>query len=170
MNPLEALVVWAAVVTMNPDKPEIQYDESAPCLAKNMYYEARSQGTAGWMAVTAVVFNRVKDERFPSTICEVIEQGPTRKSWKDPTVNIPIKHLCQFSWFCDGLSDNPTDKKTYQKFLSISDTILSNKMPFYDIKGGATHYHADYVTPAWSKTKTKTVEIGDHIFYRWVKE
>ena len=38
-------------------------------------------------------------------------------------------------------------------------------MPFYDITGGATHYHADYVTPAWSKTKTKTVEIQDHIFF-----
>ena len=170
MNPLEAFIIGTAIIAGTPDKPETQYDESATCLAKNMYYEARNQGTAGWMAVTAVVFNRVKDERFPSTICEVIEQGPTRKSWKDPTVNIPIKHLCQFSWFCDGLSDNPKDKKTYQKFLSISDTILSNKMPFYDITGGATHYHADYVTPAWSKTKTKTVEIGDHIFYRWVKE
>ena len=170
MNPLEAFIIGTAIIAGTPDKPAIEYDASATCLAKNMYYEARNQGTAGWMAVTAVVFNRVKDERFPSTICEVIEQGPTRKSLKDPTVNIPIKHLCQFSWFCDGLSDNPKDKKTYQKFLSISDTILSNKMPFYDITGGATHYHADYVTPAWSKTKTKTVEIGDHIFYRWVKE
>ena len=36
MNPLEALVVWAAVVTMHPDKPEIQYDESATSLAKKM--------------------------------------------------------------------------------------------------------------------------------------
>ena len=100
-------------------------------------------------------------------ICEVVEEGPTRKSWKDPTVKIPIKHRCQFSWFCDGKSDNPKDKTTYEKFLSISDTILSNDMPFYDITGGATHYHADYVTPAWAKTKTKTIEIQDHIFYRW---
>ena len=80
MNPLEALVVWAAVVTMNPDKPEIQYNESATCLAKNMYYEARNQGTAGWMAVTAVVLNRVNDDRFPNTICEVqlVNHGKTQ--------------------------------------------------------------------------------------------
>ena len=38
-----------------------------------------------------------------------------------------------------------------------------------DITDGATHYHADYVKPAWAKTKTKTIEIGDHIFYRWEK-
>jgi len=36
-----------------------------------------------------------------------------------------------------------------------------------DVTQGATHYHADYVSPAWAKTKTKTIEIEDHIFYRW---
>ena len=110
MNPLEAFIIGTAIIASTPDKPETQYDESATCLAKNMYYEARNQGTAGWMAVTAVVLNRVNDDRFPNTICEVVEQGPTRKSWKDPTVKIPIKHRCQFSWYCDGLSDKPKDK------------------------------------------------------------
>ena len=38
-----------------------------------------------------------------------------------------------------------------------------------DITEGATHYHADYVYPSWRKTKTKTIEIEDHIFYRWEK-
>ena len=166
MNPLEALVIGTVVVgsTMSPQP---KYDESAICLAKNMYYEARNQGTAGWMAVTAVVLNRVNDDRFPNSICEVVEEGPTRKSWKDPNVRIPIKHRCQFSWFCDGQSDNPKNKRTYNKMLSLADAILSNEMPFYDITDGATHYHADYVTPAWAKTKTMTVEIGDHIFYKW---
>jgi len=23
------------------------------------------------------------------------------------------------------------------------------------------------VKPAWAKTKIRTIEIGDHIFYRW---
>ena len=36
-----------------------------------------------------------------------------------------------------------------------------------DITDGATHYHADYVQPSWAKSKTRTVEIEDHIFYRW---
>ena len=71
----------------------------------------------GWIRHEAVVLNRVNDDRFPNTICEVVKQGPTRKSWKDPTVKIPIKHRCQFSWFCDGKSDNPKDKTTYGKFL-----------------------------------------------------
>ena len=42
--------------------------KSIECLALNMYYEARNQGSAGLLAVTAVVLNRVKDTRFPNTI------------------------------------------------------------------------------------------------------
>ena len=170
MNPLEALVFGTIIAgSGNMMAPEVTHQESATCLAKNMYYEARNQGTAGWMAVTAVVFNRVNDDRFPNTICEVVKEGPTRKSWKDPTVKIPIKDRCQFSWYCDGLSDKPKDKKTYRKLFGIADGILGGELPFYDITDGATHYHADYVTPAWAKTKTKTVEIQDHIFYKWEK-
>ena len=45
----------------------------------NMYHEARNQGSAGMVAVSAVVINRVNDLRFPNTICKVVEQGPTRK-------------------------------------------------------------------------------------------
>ena len=36
-------------------------EESANCLALNMYHEARNQGTAGVLGVTAVVYNRVND-------------------------------------------------------------------------------------------------------------
>ena len=79
----------------------------------------------------------------------------------------PIKNRCQFSWFCDGKSDKPRNKKIYNRMYGLADAILSNDLPFIDITGGATHYHADYVSPAWAKTKTRTVEIQDHIFYRW---
>lgn len=40
-----------------------------------MYHEARSQGLAGQLAVSLVVLNRVKDKRYPNTICEVVHQG-----------------------------------------------------------------------------------------------
>ena len=169
MNGLEAFIIGTAIVAGAPNPPTVQYDESATCLAKNMYYEARNQGTAGWMAVTAVVLNRVNDDRFPNTICGVVQQGPTRPSWKDPKVRYPIKNRCQFSWFCDGKSDTPRNKKIYNRMYGLAGAILSNEISFLDITGGATHYHADYVSPAWAKTKTKTVEIQDHIFYRWEK-
>ena len=93
MNGLELFVISAAIWASSPvSGTEINYDDSAECLAKNIYYEARNQGTAGWMAVTAVVLNRVNDSRFPNTICEVVEQGPTRPSWKNANIKIPVKN------------------------------------------------------------------------------
>ena len=156
--------------------PVVEQDRSAQCLAYNMYHEARSQGTAGIYAVSAVVLNRVSDGRFPNTVCEVIEQGPTRESWKtkkhkdldsEERVYYPIKNKCQFSWFCDGKSDTPYDKEVYNKLLKLSEDILYNDYPFVDITDGALFYHADYVRPDWAKTKQRTIEIEDHIFYRW---
>jgi N-acetylmuramoyl-L-alanine amidase len=149
---------------------DISADRSIKCLAMNMYHEARNQGTAGALAVTGVVLNRVNDNRYPDTICEVVEQGPTRASWQDSNIRYPIKNRCQFSWYCDGKSDKPLNQKKYNYFLKMSQEILENQISFVDITDGATHYHADYVMPAWAKTKTKTVEIQDHIFYRWVKK
>ena len=151
--------------------------ESVECLALNMYHEARNQGSAGLLAVTAVVLNRVKDPKFPNTICEVVYQGPTRESWKtrqtkDPNdaEYYPVRNRCQFSWWCDGKSDTPKQKKAYKRLLTIAESIVYNKLPFIDITDGAVFYHADFVTPAWAKTKVKTVEIQDHIFYRWELE
>ena len=144
-------------------------DKHIQCLAMNMYHEARDQGTAGKLAVSAVVLNRVNDERFPNSVCEVVLQAQTRPSWRDGTP-IPIRNKCQFSWYCDGKSDEVKDEKTYQKILDFARLIMHNDIQFVDITDGATHYHADYVKPDWAKTKTRTTEIGDHIFYRWEKK
>ena len=167
MNGIETLLASVLLAgSMTATSSVVDY-RSNECLALNMYHEARNQGTAGVFAVSAVVLNRVNDPRFPNTICEVIKQGPTRASWKDPQIRFPIKNRCQFSWYCDGKSDNPHNKKEYQLFVNLSAAILSNQIPFLDITDGATFYHADYVSPAWAKTKTKTIEIEDHIFYKW---
>ena len=56
MNPLEALIIGTAIIAGTPDKPAVEYDASATCLAKNMYYEARNQGTAGWMDLSRRLF------------------------------------------------------------------------------------------------------------------
>ena len=137
------------------------------CLALNMYHEARNQGTAGILAVSAVVLNRVKDQRFPNSICEVIYQGPVRESWKRNGTYFPIKTKCQFVWYCDGKSDTPHDEKQYQRLLEISKAILYKDMPVVDITDGALFYHADHIKPGWARTKQRTTEIGDHIFYTW---
>ena len=172
-------IILAAVISTADIQAQQITDRAPECLALNMYYEARSQGTAGLFAVSAVVLNRVNDTRFPNSVCEVVEQGPVRESWKtrkneslpqSKRKYYPIKNRCQFSWFCDGKSDTPRNKKMYQELLDLAKLIMYNELILVDITDGALFYHADYVTPGWAKTKQKTVEIQDHIFYRWDKK
>jgi len=138
------------------------------CLALNTYHEAKNQSMIGQIATAQVVMNRVEDSRYPNTVCEVVKQGPTRTSWKDPSKRIPVKHRCQFSWYCDGKSDVPRNKKAWKKAQDYAYLVLNNRIQI-DVTEGATHYHATYVKPSWAKTKTRTTRIETHIFYRWEK-
>jgi spore germination cell wall hydrolase CwlJ-like protein len=72
---------------------------------------------------------------------------------------------CQFSWYCDGKSDKPTNKKAWFQAKEIASIVLDGGV--FDFTEGATHYHAYYVYPSWRKTKTKVARIDSHIFYRW---
>ena len=128
------------------------------CLALNTYHEAKNQSLVGQIATAQVVMNRVADDRYPNTICEVVKQGPTRPSWEDPAKEYPIKHRCQFSWYCDGKPDVPKNEKAWRKAQDVAFLVLYNKINL-DVTEGATHYHATYVRPAWAKTKTRTTRI-----------
>lgn len=130
------------------------------CLAQNIYYEARGSNRADRIAVADVVLNRVRDDRYPDTICEVVQQG--RKN-ADGSMK---RNQCQFSWYCDGKSDWPTNLDAWID----AQQIAFNMMIHHDGKGiteGATHYHADYVDPSWTRNLQLVGRIGVHIFYRW---
>ena len=134
------------------------------CLALNTYHEAKNQSMIGQIATAQVVMNRVADSRYPNTVCRVVKQGPKYKS-----SDIPVRHKSQFSWFCDGKSDEPKrDSKEWFKAQDYARIVLSGRIAL-DVTEGATHYHATYVRPAWAKTKTRTTRIESHIFYRWEK-
>ena len=134
------------------------------CLALNTYHEAKNQSMIGQIATAQVVMNRVADSRYPNTVCGVVKQGPKYKG-----SDIPVRHKCQFSWHCDGKSDEPKrDSKEWFKAQDYARIVLSGRIAL-DVTEGATHYHATYVRPAWAKTKTRTTRIERHIFYRWEK-
>ena len=134
--------------------------EALMCLALNVYFEARSENMASQVAVSLVVMNRVKDHRFPDTVCEVVKQGITYKNSGQPVPN-----KCQFSWWCDQRSDKPKNKQAWLKAQQVASIVLDGSM--IDFTQGSTHYHAHYVYPEWRKTKTKVTRIDSHIFYRW---
>jgi len=136
------------------------------CLAQNIYFEARSDLAAGQFAVADVVLNRVRDTRWPNTICEVIREGPISKWHLENTgKEVPVRHRCQFSWYCDGKSDNATESEAWEKSLTIAYQIIKNDT-FRGVTSGSTHYHATYVNPSWSLAFHRVGQIGDHIFYR----
>lgn len=145
-------------------------DKHVECLAKNMYFESRNQPFRGMLAVGQVTMNRVSDDRFPDTICEVVEQGPTSKWWRSKGKIVPLRNRCQFSWYCDGKSDNipSQDRDLYSIIRAMAFKIATAS--WKDITYGSTHYHADYVHPEWASSKTQTITVANHIFYRWERK
>jgi len=137
------------------------FSTAAMCLATAIYFEARGEPTAGQIAVANVIVNRTNDRRYPNTVCEVVQQGPTYRR----APSLPIRHRCQFSFYCDGKKEVITDNQAFDKAVDIAKRTLNGEM--MDITEGATHYHALYVLPDWAATKTHTVTINNHIFYRW---
>ena len=91
------------------------------CLALNTYHEAKNQSMIGQVATAQVVMNRVADSRYPNTVCEVVKQGPKYKG-----SDVPVRHKCQFSWFCDGKSDEPKkDSKEWRMAQEYARIVLS---------------------------------------------
>ena len=114
------------------------------CLTRNAYFEARNQGEKGILATVFVVLNRTKDSRFPSSTCKVISQPS------------------QFSWY--GKGKVVKDHKTYKEIEGLVREVVSGK--HRDITKGSTHFHTTKVKPSWRNNLTKTVKIGDHVFYK----
>ena len=135
--------------------------EMLTCLALNVYHESKNQSLIGQIAVAQVTMNRVRDERYPNNVCDVVKQGLTYK-WNP---SIPIRNKCQFSWYCDGKSDKPRDEHAWDKAMLVAHGVYYGNLD--DFVEGATHYHAHYVLPSWASSKTYITRIDDHIFYRW---
>lgn len=122
------------------------------CLAKAVYFEARSESELGQLAVAKVVLNRVKDPNYPKTICGVVYQGSDRRN------------SCQFSFACDGVPDEVKNKSAWDHSKLIAQKAIAGDQTIRVI-GAATNYHADYVRPKWAKEMRKLIKIGRHIFY-----
>lgn len=132
----------------------VVYADEVHCLAKNIFWEARNQSVSGMVAVADVTLNRVKDPRWPDTVCGVVEQ---RK-------RVDERLICQFSWFCDGLSDRPKDNYSYSLCYMIAYIRLQDR----EISVLPNHvywYHNASVSPYWASAYSPYVTIGDHTFY-----
>ena len=165
---------------VNESKIPNSYHQQMVCLAENIYFEARAEGVEGKAAVANVTRNRVNSDLFPNTYCEVVQQGPVRESWNKPGVYYPIKHKCQFSWYCDGEKDIvwANYEKTGQTIKLNAEawrqsvevaiwTLGHGSYRVSDNTGGATYYYAhNLVYPHWAKQFEVTEIIGNHTFMK----
>jgi spore germination cell wall hydrolase CwlJ-like protein len=122
------------------------------CLARAIYFEARSESELGQIAVAKVVLNRVKDPEYPNTICGVVYQGSGRRN------------SCQFSFACDGLPDDVKSASAWSQAKRLAKKTIAGDAKVAALTT-ATNYHADYVKPKWAKSMKRLVKIGRHIFY-----
>ena len=133
------------------------------CMAKNIYFEAAIESTAGQLAVAQVTLNRVKSKHYPNTVCEVVYEGPHHASGH------PKRDRCQFSWYCDGKDDEVRNKgKLWDNAHELAKYVLTHYFSddLIDITDGATHYHANYIdAPNWAHQKRVKTKIDTHIFY-----
>lgn len=133
--------------------------EEVECLAQNIYFEARNQSRAGQIAVAHVTLNRVNSPYFPGDICSVVTEAERRNG-------VPIKNKCQFSWFCDGLSDHPLEQEEWARAMQVAYEAILIYNYDLDITEGSTHYHATSVNPRWASSFVAITQIDDHSFYR----
>ena len=130
---------------------EAPLNDAIICISRTIYWEARGEGATGMEAIANVVMNRLGHEGFPNTICEVVMQGSEQGA-------------CQFSWWCDGRSDDAEEDQSYTIAKEIARKALNRQLT--DRTGGAMYFHQRKVTPGWSAEYIKTVEIGEFVFYK----
>jgi hypothetical protein len=129
------------------------FERAADCLAVTIFYEAGNEPTAGQMAVAQVVLNRARHPAYPKTVCGVVFQGHERRTG------------CQFSYTCDGSMARRPSPDAWDRYRGIAQAMLKGLV--YPPVGLATHYHTDWVLPAWSAKLDKVRIERTHLFFRY---
>lgn len=122
------------------------------CLSQALYFEARGETVKGIFAVAEVILNRVDDPRYPTSVCEVINQGTGER------------FRCQFTYTCDGRPETIVDTRAYKRLGKIAQVMINDEAR--PLTKGATHYHTKAVNPKWARVFPRTTTIGYHHFYR----
>ena len=157
-------------------EPNIDSDE-LECLAKNIYHEARGESREGKIAVANVTLNRVHSTRFPDTVCGVVHQAVYSRWWlENHNRLVPVRNMCQFSWYCDGKSDRiqlttlegeaiKSNVQAWTESHWIATQALLGHL--IDITDGATfYYNPSLADPPWQMQMVQTTLVENHRFMK----
>lgn len=120
------------------------------CLTEAIYFEARGTSHEGQRAVGEVILNRATDPRFPTSVCAVVDERSS-------------SGMCQFSYRCDGRSEEFGNPSDFAIAKSIARELLQDRGT--DITKGALFFHAASMAPGWFGTLRKHGTFGGNIFY-----
>lgn len=114
------------------------------CLSRAAYHEAKGESDKGMLAVIHTTLNRVKDNRFPKTVCSVVYQ----KS--------------QYSW--TKYNPKVKEQEQYARAERLAKEVVAGKHK--DNTNGALFFNSLHRKPSGTVC---TVRIGGHSFYKPVK-
>ncbi|WP_336989852.1 cell wall hydrolase [Bacillus infantis] len=108
-------------------------------LARLVHAEAKGEPHAGKVAVAEVVLNRMKDEKFPDTVKEVIYEDR------------------QFEPVDNGMINKPAGKDSQK---AVQEALTEER------KDGESlfFFNPDQTNSKWLRTRAVTKEIGNHRF------
>jgi spore germination cell wall hydrolase CwlJ-like protein len=152
--PIPAAPIEAPAALPAPEAPEAPEAPPAPtrtassevdgeleCLAKIVLHEAGNQSRTGQIAVAEVVMNRVKNPRFPKTICAV---------------------ALQRGQFFNVHAYRPHRDRRWPTAVAIAREVRDGEAE--KVTNGAFFFRAHHGAPFRGRTRVAT--IGDHAFYR----
>ena len=123
---------------------EREYD----CLARNIYWESKTEPLVGQIAVAQVTYNRVISRKWGDDFCSVVF------AYK------------QFSWtlFKKIRNATPKSKVQWTRAKHSADLFLNGTR--VNNLGTTQFYYAQYIRkPKWANQMVKDDHIGQHIFY-----
>jgi N-acetylmuramoyl-L-alanine amidase len=119
-------------------------------IARTIFFEARSDGARGMLAVAFVIRNRLRAGTFGDTVAEV------------------VRSPAQFSvWNRGGAARRgkvPADDPQWRQALQAARLAMAGAVK--DPSRGATFYHEKSIRPAWSRSMRVTARVGSHVFLR----
>ncbi|AXC43124.1 cell wall hydrolyse [Salmonella phage S124] len=147
---MKAALLLIAALTYSFNSHATYDSKQIDCIAKNIYFEARGEGTKGMIAVAQVTKNRVNSGTFPDSYCKVVYQSN------------------QFSWVAKRPKVDKTDE-AWQVAKNLARVIYYVDLP-QDPTHGALYFHSGKDKPYWTKVFKKTIKIKGHTFYKPVSQ
>ena len=128
------------------------------CLKANIFFEARGESVKGKQAVAKVTLNRVRSNKYPSSVCKVVFQK-FQFSWVFQQPWGRIQKVMKG----DLRGYNTLDRVAYLESKKTAETAL--KMRLNVLPDSALWYHHKSIKPSWARKMQKVKTVGSHIFY-----